>query len=162
MPQNLDHVYKKLELMQADLDDLRNNFKGASLKYAQALSTLNELTLFSAEAAKRAAKAAEHSKIAAFNAMTAAQKASLDPTLLVIVESAAKASVAAALAAIESAGAAAAASASAALAVSHQAEEALLKASSEAAIASRLAADSAAEAVKLSNQARDIENMIIK
>ena len=147
MPQNLDHVYKKSEVMQADLDDLRNNFKGVSLKYAQALSTLNELTLFSAEAAKRAAKAAEQSKIAAFNAMTAAKEASLDPTLLGIVESA---------------GAAAAASASAALAVSHQAEEALLKASSEAAIASRLAADSAAEAVKLSNQARDIENMIIK
>jgi hypothetical protein len=110
---------------------------------------MNELTLFSAEAAKRAAKAAEQSKIAAFNAMTAAQKVSLDPTLLGIVESAAKASVAAA-------------SASAALAVSHQAEETLLKASSEAAIASRLAADSAAEAVKLSNHARDIENMIIK
>lgn len=160
MPQNLDHVYKKLELMQADLDDLRLNYKGASINYTQALSTLNELTLFSAEAAKRAAKAADQSKIAAFNAMSAAQEASLDPKLLGIVESAAKAAVAAALAAIESAGAAA--SASAALAVSHQAEEALLKASSEAAIASRMAADSAAEAVKLSNHARDIEDLIKK
>ena len=148
--------------MQADLDDLRLNYKGASIKYAQALSTLNELTLFSAEAVKRAAKAADQSKIAAFNAMSAAQEASLDPKLLGIVESAAKAAVAAALAAIESAGAAAAASASAALAVSHQAEEALLKASSEAALASRMAADSAAEAVKLSNHARDIEDLIKK
>jgi hypothetical protein len=46
---------------------------------------MNELTLFSSEAAKRAVKAAEQSKITAFNAMTAAQKASLDSTLPGIV-----------------------------------------------------------------------------
>lgn len=104
MSQSFDHVYKKLEAMQIDLEDLRNTYKGVSKRYMVALSSLNTLTLHSSDAAKRAAKSA----------------------------------------------------------VAHQAEESLLKASNEAAVASRMAAEAAAEAVKLSNQAREIVDGIHK
>lgn len=160
MNQSLDHVYKKLEAMQVDLEDLRNTYKGVSKRYAVALQSLNALTIHSSDAAKRAAKSTEQSRLAAMNAMIAAKEASGNPALLMIVESAVTASVAAALAAVESAAAAAAAAAAASAAVAHQAEESLLKASTEAASASRMAADAAAEAVKLSNQAREIVDEI--
>lgn len=162
MSQNLELVYKKLEAMQADLEDLRATYKGVSQSYLVALTTLNDLTLHSSEAAKRAAKSTEQSRIAAMNAMLAAKEASGNPVLIEVVQSAVTASVAAALAAVESAAAAAAAAAAASAAVAHQAEESLLKASTEAATASRMAADSAAEAVKLSNQAREIVDELNK
>jgi hypothetical protein len=50
----------------------------------------------------------------------------------------------------------------AAAAISENVEESLLKASAEAAKASSLAADFAAEEVKLSNQARDIKEQFNK
>lgn len=153
MSQSLEHVYKKLEAMQIDLEDLRNTYKGVSKRYMVALNSLNTLTLHSSDAAKRAAKSTEQSRVAAMNAMIAAREASNNPALLMVVESAVTASVAAALAAVESAASAA---------VAHQAEESLLKASNEAAVASRMAAESAAEAVKLSNQAREIVDSIHK
>lgn len=162
MSQSLEQVYQKLEAMQADLEDLRNTYKGVSQRYLVALKSLNALTLHSSDAAKRAAKSTEQSRVAAMNAMIAAREASGNPTLLLVVESAVTASVAAALAAVESAAAAAAAAAAASAAVAHQAEESLLKASNEAAVASRMAADSAAEAVRLSNQAREIVDSIHK
>lgn len=146
MTQSLEHVYKKLEAMQVDLEDLRSTYKGVSKRYLVALSSLNTLTLHSSDAAKRAAKSTEQSRVAAMNAMIAAREASNNPALLQVVESAVTASVAAAASA----------------AVAHQAEESLLKASNEAAIASRMAAESAAEAVKLSNQAREIVDGIHK
>lgn len=162
MPKNLAEIYSKLEAMQVDLDDLRNNYKGLSKSHVVALKSLKDLTVQSSEAAKRSAKAAEQSKEAAYNAKLAALDASTDPKLLAVVESAVQAAVSAAVAAIESAGASASASAAAAAAVSHYAEESLLMASAEAAAASRLAADSAAEAVKFSNQARDISALLKK
>ena len=55
MTQSLEQVYQKLETMQADLEDLRNTYKGVSKNYQEALSSLKELTLQSAEASKRAA-----------------------------------------------------------------------------------------------------------
>ena len=70
------------------------------------------------------------------NAMMAAKVASADNALVLVVESAVTAAVA------------------------HQAEDYLLKASAEAATASRMAAESAAEAVKLSNQAREISDSL--
>ena len=73
-----------------------------------ALSSLNILTIHSSDAAKRAAKSTEQSRVAAMNAMIAAREASGNPALLAVVESAVTASVAAALAAVESAAAAAA------------------------------------------------------
>ena len=157
--QSLEQVYKKLEAMQIDLDELRSAYKGINKNHVQALNSLKDLTLQASEAAKRAAKATEYSKDAALNAMNAVKDASVKPALLAIVKSAVKASISAAVAAIESAGAAAAA---AAAAVSHHAEESLLKASAEAALASRVAADSAAEAVNLSNQAREIADLMKK
>ena len=80
--------------------------------------------------------------IAAMNAMMADKEASGNPTLLKVVETAVTAAASAA--------------------VAHQAEESLLKASSEAVVASRMAADSAAEAVRLSNQAREIVDEVHK
>ncbi|MBU3626329.1 hypothetical protein ICN48_08785 [Polynucleobacter sp. JS-Safj-400b-B2] len=150
----LEQVYIQIAALKTNLDDLRSTYKGVSRSYAIALNTLNDLTLHSSEAAKRAAKSTEQSRIAAMNAMLAAKEASGNPALMAVVESAVTAAVAAALAAVESATAAAAS------AVAHQAEESLLKASSEAANASRMAADSAAEAVKLSNQAREVADLI--
>jgi len=145
MTQSLEHVYKKLEAMQVDLEDLRNTYKGVSKRYLVALNSLNTLTLHSSDAAKRAAKSTEQSRVAAMNAMIAAREASNNPALLMVVASAGTASVDDALAA-----------------VAHKAEESLLKASNEAAVASRRAAESAAEAVKLSNQAREIVDSIHK
>lgn len=162
MTQSLEHVYKMLEVMQAELEDLRSTYKGVSKRYTLALSGLNALTRHASDAAKRAAKSTEQSRIAAMNAMIAAREASNNPALLLVVESAVTASVAAALAAVESAAAAAAAAAAASVAVAHQAEESLLKSSNEAAVASRMAAEAAAEAVKLSNQAREIVDGIHK
>jgi len=162
MTQSLEHVYKMLEVMQAELEDLRSTYKGVSKRYTLALSGLNALTRHASDAAKRAAKSTEQSRIAAMNAMIAAREASNNPALLLVVESAVTASVAAALAAVESAAAAAAAAAAASAAVAHQAEESLLKSSNEAAVASRMAAEAAAEAVKLSNQAREIVDGIHK
>ena len=162
MTQNLEPVYAQIALLKADLDDLRTTYKGVSESYALALGTLNDLTLHASNAAKRAAKSTEQSRIAAMNAMIAAKEASDNPLLMAVVESAVTAAVAAALAAVESAAAAAAAASAAAAAVAHQAEQSLLKASSEAATASRMAADSAAEAVKLANQAQEVKNLIQK
>jgi len=162
MTTDLTEIYAKLEAMQIDVDDLRSSYKGLSTTYVEALKSLKDLTIQSSEAAKRSAKAAEHSKLAAYNAKHAALDASANPNLLAVVESAVQAAVAAAVAAIESAGASAAASAAAAAAVSHHAEESLLTASAEAAAASRWAADAAAEAVKFSNQARDISALMNK
>lgn len=156
MPKNLEELYKKFELMEADMDSLRFKYAGKSKSYAEALVSLKELTLRSSEAAKKAANSTEQSKIAAENSMNAAKEASLNPLFLQIVQSSANAAVAAAIAAIESSAAAASAAAAAAAAVSYYADEYLLQASSEAATASRIAAQSAADAVKLSNQARDI------
>jgi len=156
MTQNLDNVYQQIGDLKKDLDDLRNTYKGVSKSYMVALGTLSDLTIHSSEAAKRAAKSTEQSRIAAMNAMLAAKEASGTPELMLVVQSAVTAAVAAALAAVESAAAAAAASAAASAAVAHQAEESLLKASSEAASASRMAADSAAEAVKLSMEAQKV------
>jgi len=160
MTQNLDNVYQQLSSLKADLDDLRSTYKGVSKSYMVALGTLSELTIHSSEAAKRASKSTEQSRIAAMNAMLAAKEASGSPELIVVVQSAVTAAVAAALAAVESAAAAAAASAAASAAVAHQAEESLLKASAEASSASKIAADSAAEAVKLSVQAQEIVNAL--
>ena len=156
MTQNLDNVYQQLGDLKKDLDDLRSTYKGVSKSYVVALGTLSDLTIHSSEAAKRAAKSTEQSRIAAMNAMIAAKEASGSPALIAVVQSAVTAAVAAALAAVESAAAAAAASAAASAAAAHQAEESLLKASSEAASASRMAADSAAEAVKLSLEAQQV------
>lgn len=119
MTQSLEHVYKKLEAMQVDLEDLRNTYKGVSKRYMVALTSLNTLTIHSSDAAKRAAKSTEQSRVAAMNAMIAAREASGNPALLMVVESAVTASVAAALAAVESAAAAAAAAAAASAAVAH-------------------------------------------
>lgn len=160
MVQNLDNVYEQLNQLKADFDDLRSTYKGVSQSYMVALGTLSELTIHSSEAAKRAAKSTEQSRIAAMNAMIAVKEASGSPSLLFIVQSAVTAAVAAALAAVESAAAAAAAAAAASAAVAHQAEESLLKASSEAASASRMAADSAAEAVKLSIEAQTVASTV--
>ncbi|MDO8714522.1 MAG: hypothetical protein Q7K13_08615 [Polynucleobacter sp.] len=154
MTQNLEQVYEQLSSLRADLEDLRKTYKGVSKNYLAALSTMSDLTISASEAAKRAAKSTEQSRIAALNAMTAAQDASAHPELLAITELAVNASVAAGLAAIESSAAAAAAAASAAAA--HQAEESLLKASSEASSASQTAAEAAAEAVKLSLEAKKV------
>jgi hypothetical protein len=162
MNKNLEEIYLKLEVMQLDLEDLRNAYKGLGRTHVEALKSLKDLTVQSSEAAKRAAKAAEHSKLAAYSAKVAALDASANPMLLAVVESAVQAAVSAAVAAIESAGASAAASAAAAAAVSQHAEESLLIASAEAAAASRFAADSAAEAVRFSNQARDISALMRK
>jgi len=144
MTQNLDNVFEQLASLKADLEDLRSTYKGVSKSYMVALGTLSDLTIHSSEAAKRAAKSTEQSRISAMNAMMAAKEASGSPELLLVVQSAVTAAVAAALAAVESA------------AVAHQAEESLLKASSEAASASKMAADSAAEAVKLSIEAQAV------
>lgn len=160
MNQNLDNVYEQLTSLKADLTDLRNTYKGVSKSYMIALGTLSELTIHTSEAAKRASKSTEQSRIAAMNAMLAAKKASGAPELLAVVQSAVTAAIAAALAAVESAAAAAAASAAASAAVAHQAEESLLKASAEASSASKTAADAAAEAVKLSIQAQEIANAL--
>lgn len=103
MTQSLEHVYKMLEAMQAELEDLRSTYKGVSKRYMVALSSLNALTLHSSDAAKRAAKSTEQSRIAAMNAMIAAREASNNPNLLLVVETAVIAAVAAALAAVESA-----------------------------------------------------------
>jgi hypothetical protein len=135
-----------LELLQADLEQLRNTYKGVSKHYAGVLNSLKESTLQSSEAAKRSARSAEQSRIAALNAMNAAKDASRNPAFFMVVELLVKASIYAA----------------AALAVSQYAEDSLLKASTEAAAASRMAADSAAEAVKLSNEAREIGELIKK
>ena len=163
MTQNLDNVYEQLASLKTDLEDLRNTYKGVSKRYMVALGSLSELTIHSTEAAKRAAKSTEQSRISAMNAMLAAKEASGSPELMIVVQSAVTAAVAAALAAVESAAAAAAASAAASSAVAHQAEESLLKASAEAASASKMAADAAAEAVKLSVQAQDVvESLRIK
>jgi hypothetical protein len=151
-----------LELLQADLEQLRNTYKGVSKHYAGVLNSLKESTLQSSEAAKRSARSAEQSRIAALNAMNAAKDASRNPAFFMVVELLVKASIYAAVAAIEASAAATAASAAAALAVSQYAEDSLLKASTEAAAASRMAADSAAEAVKLSNEAREIGELIKK
>ena len=156
MTQNLDNVYALIGNLKTDLEDLRSTYKDISKSYTTALGTLSELTIHSSEAAKRAAKSTEQSRIAAMNAMLAAKEASGSPELLAVVKSAVTAAVAAALAAVESAAAAAAAAAAASAAVAHQAEKSLLKASAEAASASRMAADSAAEAVKLSVQAQEV------
>lgn len=160
MKPNLEQVYYELTTIKDDLDDLRSTYKGVSKSYALALKTLNDLTLHSSEAAKRAAKSTEQSRIAAMNAVIAAKEVAANPTLVAVVEAAVITAVAAALAAVESAAAAAAASAAAATAVSHQADESLVKASTEAAKASKMAADSAAEAVKLSIQARDVADSV--
>jgi hypothetical protein len=162
MVQNLDNVYAQIESLKTDLADLRNTYKGLSKSYTVALGALSELTMHSSEAAKRAAKSTEQSRIAAMNAMIAAKEAAGSPELLLVVESAVTAAVAAALAAVESAASAAAAAAAASAAVAYQADESLLKASAEAASASKMAADSAAEAVKLSLQAREIVENITK
>jgi len=162
MTQSLEHVYARLAEMQVELEELRNTYKGVSESYLVALGTLSELTIHSSEAAKRASKSTEQSRIAAMSAMLAVKEASGSPALMLVVESAVTAAVAAALAAVESAAATAAAAAAAAAAVAHQAEESLLKASSEAASASRMAADAAAEAVRISVQAREVAESLKK
>jgi hypothetical protein len=76
LKQNLDQVYAKLKALETDLDDLRSTYSGVNKSYIAALTSLNELTLYSSEAAKRAAKSTEQSKIAALNAAMAAKEAS--------------------------------------------------------------------------------------
>jgi hypothetical protein len=154
--QTLEEIASVILELRTELAEIRETYKGVSKSYTVALSALSDLTVHSADAAKRAAKSTEQSKIAAMNAMLAAKEASADPNLLKVVEAAVSAAIAAALAAVESAAAAAAASAAACAAVAHQAEASLLKASAEAATASRLAAYSAAEAVQLSHQAQRV------
>ncbi len=154
MTETLAEISAQVKVLKEELIDLRATFKGVSKNYLVALSSLSDLTIHSAEAAKRAANSTEQSKIAAMNAMLAAREAFSSSALMRVVEAAVTASIAAALAAVESAAASAAAAAAAAAAVAHQAEASLLKASSEASTASRMAAESAAEAVKLSIEAR--------
>lgn len=141
MTQNLEHVYEQLASLKTDLADLRNSYKGVSKSYQVAIGTMSDLTIHSAEAAKRAALSTEQSRIAALNAMTAAKEASTHPSFIAITE-----------AAVTAAAAAAAASA----AVAHQAEESLLKASTEASSASKIAAEAAAAAVRLSLEAKGV------
>ena len=162
MSQESERVLERLNALEVSLEDLRNTLKVTTKSYSDALTTLADLTFHASEAAKRAANSTVQSRIASMNALLAVKQASLSPELISIVEIAATATMAAALAAVESAAAAASAAAVAATAVVNQAEESLLKASADAAIASRLAAVSAAEAVKLSNQAKDILDNIRK
>jgi hypothetical protein len=111
--QSLEEISEIILELRSELTQIRETYKGVSKSYVMALSALSDLTIHSSEAAKRAAKSTEQSKIAAMNAMVAAKEALADPSLVKVVEAAVGAAIAAALAAVESAAAAAAAAAAA-------------------------------------------------
>lgn len=131
----LKEVYAKLTKLETEFQELKQTYKGMNENYVVALSSLQELTLQSAQAAKRAAQSAENSRQAAHNATLAAQQAASE-SIRSISETAAKA-------------------AAAATAVAQQAEKSLLDASVEASNASKMASQAAAEAVTLSQLAAD-------
>ena len=143
MNQNIDLVFAKIQSLEKAVSELRGNYSGLNKTYIFALMNLNELTLYSSEAARRAAQLADQSKIAAMNASLAAKEASKSPTLILVVRAAFTAASAAAAAAVESAAAAASVAAAAAAAVAHQSNDSMLKASAAAASATKMAADSA-------------------
>ena len=86
MAQNLENVYQQISGLKTDLDELRSTYKGISESYSIALSTLNNLTINSTEAAKRASNAAEQCRIAALYALQTARDASISPELELIVQ----------------------------------------------------------------------------
>jgi hypothetical protein len=95
--QSLEEISEIILELRTELTQIRETYKGVSKSYVMALSALSDLTIHSSEAAKRAAKSTEQSKIAAMNAMVAAKEAVADPSLVKVVEAAVSAAIAAAL-----------------------------------------------------------------
>ncbi len=76
LAQGLEEVFAKIKSLEVDLEDLRATYQGVNKSYVAALSKLGELTLHASEAAKRAAKSTEQSRVAAKHAALAALQAS--------------------------------------------------------------------------------------